>query len=260
MDWGLDVTVFAFALAVGFLSGLLGIGGGILMTPLLLYGPPLFGVGEFSVQEVTGLTIVLGLLASASGVLRHRAYGFVSQRLVLYMGVTIALASLTGAILSRFTAAGALLAILACLALVAAVLMLLPPPKGGDEALSFDFRPSRARATAVAAGVGFLGGMVGLGGAFILVPFMIQVLRVPTRLTIGSSLGIVFFSALAGFAGKAGTGQIPLAAALALALGAIPGAQLGGYASPRVRPALLRQALALIIVFAAARMWADVLA
>lgn len=258
MDVGLGVIVLLLGLGVGFLSGLLGIGGGVILTPLLLYLPPLLGVGHLDMREVAGLTMVQGLSAAASGVLRHHRYGFVCRSLVACMGTTIAMSSLLGAVLSRFVQAQVLLAVFATLALAAALLMLTPRPEADDTEDCTEVRYSRALAVGVAAVVGGLGGLVGQGGAFILVPLMLYLLRLPTRITLGSSLGIIFFSALASFIGKLGTGQIHLPLAALLALGAVPGAQVGGYASRHVHPRRLRQLLAVLIGMTALKMWQEV--
>ena len=78
----LALLVLAIGLAAGFLSGLVGLGGGILAAPLLLYVPGVAGLDEFTVKEVTGLTMVQGLAGALSGLTRHQSYGFVSWRLV----------------------------------------------------------------------------------------------------------------------------------------------------------------------------------
>ena len=118
--------IAALGAATGFLSGLLGIGGGILMAPLLLYLPPLFGFEPLTMRVVAGLTIVQGLVACVSGALTHWKFQFVSDRLVLYMGSSIFIAALFGGMAARFVPNEVLLAVLGSLALVAAVLMLLP--------------------------------------------------------------------------------------------------------------------------------------
>ena len=69
----------ALGLISGFLSGLLGIGGGIVMAPLLLYAPPLFGMEPLTMQTVAGLTIVQGLVGCLAGLLTHRKFHFVSN-------------------------------------------------------------------------------------------------------------------------------------------------------------------------------------
>lgn len=158
-----------------------------------------------------------------------------------------------GAVLSKYVGQDTLIAIFALLALVAAGLMLLPKDEGDDKSIGIEL--NRLLAILVSVAVGFLGGRVGQGGAFILIPLMLYVLKLPTRITIGSSLGIVLFSAAAGLIAKLGTGQIVLPLALALAVGAVPGARLGGYVSKRVSTRTLRGVLAALIGLTAANMW-----
>src|SRR2546430_17611588 len=97
-----DEAITAVAgLVASFLSGLLGIGGGLVLTPLLLYLPPLAGGAAIPVKIVTGLTIVQAISGSLLGTIRHRAYGKVSSRLVWLMGPPSAIAPLIGAFVSR---------------------------------------------------------------------------------------------------------------------------------------------------------------
>lgn len=259
MSGELILVVGLLGLCVSFLSGLLGIGGGIVMAPALLYLPPLLGAGELDMRAVAGLTITQGLAACLFAGLRHNKYRFVSRPLVAVMGPTILLAALAGGVLSKYVPNEALLAVFAGLALLAAALMLIPKGAEGDDAVADDVAFSRPRAIAIALSIGFLGGLVGQGGSFILIPLMLYALRLPTRVVIGSNLGIVFFSSLAGFVGKAATGQIPLLLACALVVGAIPGSQAGSYVSKRTEPGKLRFGLALVVVLAAVKMCSEAL-
>lgn len=254
-------TVLGLGFAVSFLSGFLGIGGGILMAPALLYIPPLLGAGTLDMKAVTGLTITQGLFACLSGVTRHSRYRFVSRPLILAMGPTIGIAALAGAVASKYMSNEALMVLFALLALVAAVLMLRRPPEGNDEEVADAeaVRFSKPRAVSIAASIGLLGGMVGQGGSFILIPLMLTFLGLPTRLVLGSNLGIVFFSSLAGATGKLATGQIPWLLAAAIVAGALPGAQLGGIASRRTAPKVLRWCLAGIIAIVAVKIGTDAL-
>jgi uncharacterized protein len=259
LEWSLGVLVLCLTAGVSVGSGLLGIGGGIILTPLLLYLPPAFGLGPLDMKEVAGLTMVQGLFGAASGGLRHYKYGFVNRRLVAYMGPTIAISSLLGAVSSHFIEARALQAIFAGLAVIAAGLMFVPRRKEDEHDDGKETPFNRPLSIIVAIAVGVLGGMVGQGGAFILVPLMLYVLRLPTRITLGSSLGIVLFSAFAGVAGKLVTGQIDLPLAAFLVAGAVPGAQIGGYLSKRVSTVRLRKVLAILIVFTAIKMGYELL-
>src|SRR6185503_3316008 len=122
-----DEAITALAgLVASFLSGLLGIGGGLVLTPLLLYLPPVLGGTVIPVKIITGLTIVQAISGSALGAWRHRAYGNVSPRLVWLMGPPGALASLIGAFVSRDTPDNIILLVFAILAFAGAVMLLLP--------------------------------------------------------------------------------------------------------------------------------------
>src|SRR5712691_9672724 len=181
-----EVITAAAGLVASFLSGLLGIGGGLVLTPLLLYLPPLLGGVAIPVKIVTGLTIVQAISGSLLGAIRHRSYGNVSDRVLLL--------------------------IFAVMAFAGAVMLLLPvSPREGDAQTIAVRRPL---AVAIAVVLGFFGGMVGIGGIAFIIAALVYILRVPARLAIGTSLGIGLFAAVAALIGKTATAQIdpPLAA------------------------------------------------
>jgi hypothetical protein len=241
------------ALISGFLSGLLGIGGGIVMAPLLLYVPPLFGIPPLTMQTVAGLTIVQGLVGCLAGSLTHMKLHFVSNKLSLYMGSAIFVAAAVGGAGSSFVSNSTLLFIFACLAFVAAFCMLLPIAHDSERPDVAALKFNRFRALTTASGVGLLGGLVGQGGSFILIPLMTSYVQIPTRIAIGSNLAIVLFSSIAGFIGKATTGQIEWLLTVPIALAVIPAASLGGLASRWVSVLYLRRLLAILIGLAAVR-------
>lgn len=256
---GIYVLIGGLGLVTGFLSGLLGLGGGIVMAPLLLYLPPLFGLEPLPMRIVAGLTIIQGLVACISGALSHRQFRMVSDRLSLYMGISIFICAMAGGAGSSYVSNEILLFLFAGLAFSAACLMLVPVK--GDcenpdvECLTFH----RWRAVTAASGVGILGGMVGQGGSFILIPLMTSFVQIPTRIAIGSNLAIVLLSSTAGFIGKATTGQIEWLMAVPIALTVVPAARVGSVVSRRVPVLGLRRALAILIALAAIRIWASVL-
>ena len=249
------LLIGGLGLVAGFVSGLLGIGGGIIMAPLLLFVPPLFNFKPLSMQVVAGLTIVQGLVACIAGAMTHRRFRFVSGRLSLYMGATIFIAALVGGAGAKYVANEALLFIFAGLAASASILMLLPKKEDVEKPdidLLF-FR--RWRAITTAAGVGLLGGLVGQGGSFILIPLMTFFVQIPTRIAIGSNLAIVISSTMAGFMGKAITGQIVWLLTIPIILTVPPATYIGGQVSRRVPVCWLRRILALVIGIAAFRIW-----
>jgi uncharacterized membrane protein YfcA len=250
----LALLVLGLGLLGGLASGILGVGGGIVMAPALLYVPALLGAGAFDMKEVTGLTIAQGLLACLSGAVGHGKHGHVSRRLVAAMGPAVFLGALAGSVASRHVDDRTLALLLAALAVAAGTLMWLPRAEGVEApALNVPL------AVALALGVGLLGGMVGQGGSFLLVPLMIYVLRVPTRIAIGSNLALVLLSSAAGLAGKLFTAQVPLMPAGMLALGTVPGAQAGSALSHRIPARRLRIALGVVVGLSAVALAIDAL-
>jgi hypothetical protein len=253
------ITLVLLGLGGGFLSGLLGLGGAIFMIPLLLYVPSLLGVGALNMKTVAAVSMVQVLSASVSGVIVHWRHQFVSRRLVLYMGGGMVAGSLTGSVLSKYTESGFLLAVFATMAVIAAVMMFVPRKEFGEAIPAEQVEFHKTAAAFVGLTVGIFGGMVGAPGAFILIPIMIYLLNIPTRVTIGSTLGIVLLGAFFGMLGKFATGQIDWPMAAALVVGTVPGAQLGGRVSKRVQTRNLRLLIALIIAATGLRMWYQVL-
>lgn len=240
-------------LLTGFLSGLLGIGGGIVMAPLLLYVPPLFGFEPLPMQSVAGLTIVQGLAACISGGLTHRKFHFLSGTLVGWMGVTLFIASFIGGMSAGYADNRQLLLVFAVMALIAALLIVLPKKKEVEypEAAGLTF--NRQRAVIVSTIVGFFGGLVGQGGSFILIPLMTVYVNVPTRIAIGSNLAIVFLSTFAAFLGKVLTGQIVWILTVPIVATVVPAAFLGANLSKRIPVDTLRIILGFCIALAAFR-------
>ena len=251
-----------FVLGVGgaFVSGLVGVGGAIVMIPFLLYGPPLLGVGALDIKTVAAITMVQVFVASVSGMIAHGRHRAVNRRLATVGGAAMAAGSLAGAVGSKYVPERWLLVVFATMVTVAFALMLLPEPPP-DVAQPAEVKEYSAPLTALTTGVvGVAAGLVGAGGAFLLVPVLVGVLRVPMRLSIGTSLAMVGMAAVSGFVGKVATGQVPLWPAATVVLGSLGGAPLGGRVSRRVPVGVLRGVLAGIIALVTARVWLDVVA
>ena len=243
---------------VGFFSGLLGIGGGILMFPLLLYVPPLLGLDPIGVKNITGLTMAQGFFASLSAMLFYQKQGLVNKSLVLTLGLSLFLSSLIGSLISKAVPDTILLFIFGSLALIASGLMFIPRSYGRDDLTEDQVNFNKPAAIIIGVIVGFLIGLVGQGGAFITIPLMLYVLKIPMRVALGSTLAIGLFSATAGMIGKTATGQIPFAMAAALIIGAIPVAKAGAILSKKTKTHHLRWLLAAIISATAIKIWMDI--
>ena len=229
------------------------------MIPLLLYVPPMLGVGQLDMKQVAAVSMVQVLAASISGIIVHNKNKFVSRSILVYMGLFNALGNLAGSIYSKYTKSAMLLAVFATLAVIASVVMFVPKREQGEDVPANKVEYNKPLASVLSLAIGCFGGMVGAPGAFIYIPVMIYILNIPTRIVIGSTLGIVAFGAVMGTIGKAYTGQIMWPVAMTLVVGTIPGAQVGGRFSKRVNTKNLRYAIAVIIAVTGIRMWYQVL-
>jgi len=256
----LVVTLVALGFAGSFVSGLLGVGGAIVTIPLLYYVPPLLGVGSLDIKHVAGVTMAQVLAASVLGAWTHGRDAMVHRTLAVVGGSAMAAGSLVGAIGSRYASGRALLAIFAVMTTVALPLMFVRPAEPFAASGPGLHRPfNRPAAVAFPGSIGLASGLVGAGGAFLLVPVLIAILRIPVRVTIGTSLAMTSASAAMGFIGKVSTGQVPLVPALAVVAGSLTGAPLGAKLSRRVPVTFLRLLLAAFIAAVTARVWSDVL-
>lgn len=253
------LVLVALSLIGAFVSGLVGVGGAIVMIPLLLYVPPLFGVGGLDVKTVAAVTMVQVFVAAVSGVVVHRRRRAVRPDLAVLGGVAMAAGSLTGAVASKYADDRALLVVFGAMTLAALALLFVPTEIVGQPLFAERVEFNRPKALTVCAGVGLVAGLVGAGGAFLLVPLLMVVVRIPIRVSIGSSLAITALAATAGVAGKVVTGQVPLAPTFAVVLGAVPGAQIGAVVSRRLTGAGLRRVLFVVILGSALRVWWDLL-
>lgn len=200
------IVIFAIGFIGSFLSGMLGVGGSIIKYPMLLYIPPLFGIVAFTAHEVSGISAIQVLFASIAGVWAYRKGGYLNKQLIIYMGGAILIGSLIGSYGSSLLSEQAVNVVYGILALVAAVMMFIPKKLVDDMPLN-EVTFNKPLAAILALVVGIVSGIVGAAGGFLLVPIMLTVLHIPTRMTIATSLAITFISSIGSSIGKLITGR-----------------------------------------------------
>lgn len=281
----LSVNLFvllAIGGAVGFLSGLFGVGGGFLITPLLIFYniPP-------AVAVATGANQVIG--SSISGALVH----FKRGTLDIKLGVVLLIAGMIGSTVGVYTFS--LLRSFGQLDLVVSILYVFllgsvgslmlvesanairrsrggePPAlkKSGQHnwihrlPLKMRFRTSKIYVSvipvaAIGAIIGFLSAIMGVGGGFIMVPALIYLLKVPTNVVVGTSLfQIVFVSAYTTIVLSTTNHSVDVVLALLLMIGGVAGAQYGAQIGQKLRGEQLRALLALLVLAVALRLGYD---
>ena len=258
----MESTFFLFlalvGVSVGFLSGLLGIGGGIIMFPLLLYVTPFLGFSGIDVKSITGLTMVQGFFSALAAMFYYHKNALVNRSLVVTLGLSLFLSSLIGSLASKNVPDGPLLMVFGALAFIAAAMMLIPRSYAQDDLTEEKVVFHKPTAITIGVVIGFSIGLVGQGGAFILIPMMLYVLKIPLRVALGSTLAIGLFSSSAGLVGKVATGQVPYLMAVPLIIGAVPAARFGSIVGKRTNTRFLKWLLAAIIFVTAAKVWSAI--
>ncbi|MGE5704916.1 MAG: sulfite exporter TauE/SafE family protein [Clostridia bacterium] len=257
MSFSLLITLFLIGFIGSFISGLVGIGGSIIKYPMLLYIPPALGFAAFTAHEVSGISAVQVFFATLSGVWALRKDKLIHYPLVLYMGSSIIVGSLLGGYGGKFLSAEAINVVYAILATIAVIMMFMPK-KGLDEAGVEQVPFHKPTAVISAFLVGIASGIVGAAGAFILVPIMLIILRIPTRMTIASSLAITFLSSIGSTIGKLAAGDVLLWPSVIMVVASILAAPLGVKVSKRINAKVLQAVLAALILATTIKIWTDI--
>lgn len=273
------VMLTGIGLSVGILSGMFGIGGGFVMTPLLIFlgVPPAIATGTGAAQVVA---------SSVSGAVSHWTRRNVDLKLAILLIVSGVLASFAGVLLLRFLrsigqadlaialAYTVLLGTIGTLMLVESIGALRARrnvataaprkrtryPYIDDLPLKMRFARSKRYMSAIpvaviGAVVGLLTAVMGVGGGFLMVPALVYLLRVPTNVVIGTSVfQIVFVTAITTVLQAQQNHSVDVALAMPLMFGGVVGAQIGVRIADELPAEHLRILLALMVLLIAARM------
>lgn len=258
MDFGFIVTIFLIGFIGSYISGMLGIGGSIIKYPMLLYIPPMLGVAAFTAHEVSGISAVQVFFATIGGVWAYRKGGYLNKDLILYMGISILIGSFIGSYGSGVMSEDGINLTYGILAAIAAIMMFIPK-KGVDDIPLDQVTFNKWIAAVLSLIVGIGAGIVGAAGAFLLVPIMLVVLKIPTRMTIASSLAITFISSIGATIGKVSTGQVDYAPAAIMVVASLIASPLGAMTGKKMNTKVLQVILAVLILGTAIKIWADIL-
>ena len=276
------VVLLAMGAAVGFLSGLFGVGGGFLITPLLIFYniPPAIAVA-------TGANQVIA--SSISGALSHFKKGTIDFKLgtVLLAGGIVG-STLGVWVFSLLRSVGqldlfvsllyvALLGTVGSMMLVESVRAMRRAAGGVAPSLrkpgqhnwihrlplKMRFRASKLFVSVIpvlglGAIIGFLASIMGVGGGFIMIPALVYLLKVPTNVVVGTSLyQIVCTAAYTTIVHSTANQTVDIVLAFLLMIGGVAGAQYGARAGQKLRGEQLRALLAALVLAVALRLGFD---
>lgn len=264
MDISLWIDFSAFALVgafAGFIAGLLGIGGGMVIVPALIFLLPAFGVDP-SVLTQVAVGSSLGCIAviSINSTRAHQSHGGVRWLVFARLAPGMVCGSLLGAALAHFLPSLVLQRIIGVAALLVAVKMSI----GGRPAAGREL-PGPAGLVAVGGVIGGLSSLIGIGGGSLTVPFL-SWCSVPMRRAVGTSAACgmpIAWSGAIGFVisgwgiqniGMASVGYIGLPPLIGVAGGSLLLTPLGARWAHRLPASTLRRVFAVLLVVAGIRM------
>ena len=272
------LVIIALGGVVGLLTGMIGVGGGFLTTPILIFFgiPPAVAVAS-STTQITGTSI--------SGVLAHTRRKGVDYR----MGAVIIAGGVFGSLLGGFLFrllqnSGQIDTVIAFLyvILLSSIGILMAKEAATTLGLVKPKRPARPHrrhnpmiavlpmrwrfyrsglyiSPLAPFGLGFVSGMLtvllGVGGGFIMIPAMIYLLGMSAQVVVGTSLlQILFVTAATTLIHATTTRSVDIVLAVLLLLGSVVGAQYGARFAQKMRPEWLRLGLAIVVLLVALRM------
>jgi uncharacterized protein len=250
-------------LSIGFLSGLLGIGGGIILTPVQYWIYTSAGLStDLAIKISFATTLAVVLPTAASGVIQHQRQGGINWNAAIFMGIFTAAGSFIGATLAARIPGSALKIGFGVLSLIIVARML-------TVKITDDERPIRENRWlwfALALPIGLITGILGIGGGILVVPVLVLVLRFCMRNAVATSLAIMLFTSIGGIVGyvlngmsAAGLpdytiGYINWQAWIALSITSIAMAQVGAIMAHRIPGKWLNYAFMALILYASVDM------
>ncbi|NWF96985.1 MAG: sulfite exporter TauE/SafE family protein [Candidatus Thorarchaeota archaeon] len=242
-----------FAIGVGAICSMLGIGGGTINTPLLIV------VFALAPAEAAATSLVAAMFVSLSGSFSYhrRNPRLIILRVGLFLTITTIPGSVIGAWLKSVIEDMLLRYIFSVVLFPIALKMLFTKPKGRSDmeseldAFSFSDIP-KSRLVGTLAGAflaGLLSGLLGLGGGVVIVPLLTMYMGIPMHAAVATSMFAMVFTTAAGTVTNIGLGEINLLYGLALGVGMLVGAQAGARLACRVNSVRLKQAFGVMLAY-----------
>lgn len=242
------ISPLVLGLGVGIVLGVVGGGGSIVAVPALVYG-----VGLSPAEAIPTSLLVVG--ASSLAALIPRVREGLNWPVILLVGAAGIPAAWGGAAVGRLLDPDLLMLAFAAIMVVAGIRML----RGTTEiegscstGPNRDFRSCAPKAVAVGLLVGFLTGLLGVGGGFLLTPALTVFLGLRMKQAVGSSLAIIVINSAAGFSAHATGFTVDWPAVLAFAVPAVLGSLLAARLARRLRDSHVRVSFAMLIFGVAA--------
>jgi uncharacterized membrane protein YfcA len=242
------IAALALGLLVGIVLGVVGGGGSIIAVPALVYG-----VGLSPAEAIPTSLLVVGISSLAALIPRFREG--INWPVVLLVGTAGIPAAWGGTAVGRLLDPNILMLAFAAIMVIAGIRMLTRTSESEGSCSTGPtraFRTCAPKAVAVGTLVGFLTGLLGVGGGFLITPALTLFLGLRTKQAVGSSLAIIVINSAAGFAAHATGFTIEWPTVLAFAVPAVLGSLAAARFARRLKDKHVRISFAVLIFAVAA--------
>lgn len=257
------IILLATGIGVGFAGGLLGLGGAFIMTPVQYFIYTDMGLPtDLAIKLAFGTSLLVILPLAASGAWRHSLKNAVPWKTAVIMGGCGLVFAFGGASLAAHLPGEGLKLAFGALILTSALRMLSTPPHSPQT----EPRQNPWLLVVLAAPIGFISGILGIGGGILLIPVLVLALRFPMHKAVGTSLAVMFFTAAGGAVGylisgldvaglpEYSVGYINLPSWGLLALTSVGMAQLGAITAHKLPARLLRYIFIAVMLYMGLKM------
>jgi|LGVF01.2.fsa_nt_gb uncharacterized membrane protein YfcA len=236
----------------GTASGLLGIGGGIVIIPLLVY------ITNISPKAATAISMIQVFFASSFGTLFNYLQKNIKIKYAVYFGISSMAFSFLGSFLTKYIPDLTIRIIYFLSAITALALFLSRRKEDNKVSKEIVFDKNKfLKVVPLGVFAGLIGGILGVGGGFLYVPMLIYFFNFPIPIAVGTSLMIVLFNSVPGVIGKVISVEFDIVTAVIVAVGAIGGSRLGTYLNKRVKPLIIKIIFIIIIMLIIVRVAID---
>lgn len=241
------IALFISGILAGIIGGLLGTGGCVLMMPVVRFG------FDFAPAFAVGTTITAVIFTAGAGAIKHISIGNVDKRTALWVGIFGVIGVIIGSLVFAYLLPyGALIDLIVGLAFIWAALRMLYEGlfiKGPAAAEGKVVPGSGGGKGLLGTIIGFLTGIIGLGGGYALVPSFIYFLKAPVKIAIGTSMASFVSMALVGSAFKMYQGVVNIPAAIIMGVGAALGAIYGAGLVAKIKASTLKTLFGFLFLY-----------
>jgi uncharacterized protein len=249
--WLEYLKFFLIGIFGGVVSGLLGIGGGIIMVPILIY------FTQIEVKAATAISAVQILFSSTAGSIFNSLNKTIRVKYALYLGLSSMAFSFLGSFLTRYIHETIIMSIYVFTAIAVLVLFLLRR-NNQDEKITNE-KNKFYIIIPFGAVAGFIGGLLGFGGGFLFVPILTFFFNFPLKIAVGTSLAAVVFNSIPGVIGKLISVKFNVLYGVIIGIGAVGGSRLGTYLNKKLKPVVIKILFSLVLAIAIIRVIIDLL-